>query len=1013
MKRTKIALLLALLLFSLAFASLLWIPASAEGECTITVKVMIGDAVDTEQKAGEVSLFDPKSQLIIGTQEFTANAGDIYRFVYTKKEGYTFENWSCTKDGNISQVSGGPTCSITVSAGSHYTVTATFSPKTYDINYLWYKDEGYDGPDYIFKGNDYPRKHVYGTPTDLKEPELSNEKKTHTFAGWIVKSGLNEKKYDSGTQLGANDFLDDITLIPIWTPNDFDVKRIDGYIKDGTFYPFADATPIIDKATFGTTVSGKTFGEDRSYRGYLFYAESDTASTEITVSDDPNQTVRRVYIAKEYTFSVQNADTVGDWKAPEKHVYGEDLYLTAPTREGYTFTGWTIDRSNDPLDQTAYALPLQGDGTYLLEGTAFDSYAETGGIIPLIAGWQANSYEIQYDADTLYGYDTSAFPTSRKYNKDFTFDATPVRTGYTFAGWHLQGTDDKDVRKAYTIEAGTNAKTLIFEAIWTPNQYSVLFQSANGTHSLSKLGTQSATVVFGQKPTSIETPECTGYTFGGYQTAEGILLFLSDGSFSTDVGTWEISESTTLFAIWTKNKYTVQITVNPGSAVSYQCANITINGQPYDPYATYEYESELDVVLKVKDEFPGRLVQWNGENISHTDSYSVKVTVIASNQTFTAIVLAKETVPALGIDYESEFLTGFTPGDYSISSSDGTRYTFRLNSDGTFTGTRANPSRISEFFGSVLTVTRLGDGIETADSDPQLITLAPRLDAPTEQREIVRINTDEIGVIRLEMSGSDAIYEYAWTKEPVKNEDAITNWQDSSVFENLDPDTVYYVYIRAKAKEGVSPHGALTTLRILTPGETMDAFVILLILSIIILLQLTAILVLLLRRRANRNATVQYSFALPLMLFALPAMMKSDRIAVLILSGIVVVLQIVLTILLIKTFVFKPHWTQPRVILRKPEEDETPAEEEPTPTGSDLDPQSEINPEVESMPGYETEEAQSVFSVESEEEPADGWYGNGEFIEPAPNPVFLYPENEESDEIPRGEVPPEPEEESL
>ena len=1010
MKRTKIALLLAFLLFSLTFFAWITIPVAADGECTITVIVMNGDAVDTEQKAGTVSVFEPFSQSVVGTQTFEANNGETYRFVVAgKKEGYEFKGWSLVKNDEMPKTSGAVTYSFTTADNGHYTLTATFQPNEYNIKYLWFGNEGYDGPEYEFVGTPQD-KHVYGTPTDLPTPVLSNDKTTHTFSGWLVSSGGKEQKYEDGAQLGANDFTDEITLTPVWTPNSFPVTRIDGYLKGGEFQPFEGVEAVTGTATFGTTVSGKTFGEDRSYRGYLFHAETDTASTEIVVSDTPaNNIVRRVYIAKEYTFAIQNQDTVGDWEAPAKHVYGENLYLSVPTRDGYTFTGWTVDRSNDPQNQSAYVLQLQDDGTYLLEGTAFDSYSETGGVIPLIAGWQADSYPVAYDETTLYGFDTTKLPNTRTYNKDFTLDVIPVREGYSFAGWHLQGTDASDVRRAYTIAANTKTGTLTFEAIWTPNQYQVLFQPANGTHSLSKSGTQMATVVFGQKPTSIEPPACTGYTFGGYRTADGVLLFLSDGSFSTDVGVWGLSESTTLTAIWTKNKYTVQIQVEPGN----QYVEITVNGVPYDPEALYEYESELEIVLTVKDAFPGRLVKWNGESIPHTDSFAVNVTVIASNQTFTALVLTKEAVPTFGVDYEREVLTELTPGNYSISSNDGTSYSFRFNADGTFTGTRPNPARISEFFGSLLQVTRLGDGINTADSDPQLISLAPRMDAPTEQREIVRINTDEMGVIRLEMSDSDTVYEYAWTSEPVQNEEAITNWQDSPAFENLEPDTVYYVYVRAKAKAGVSPHGILTTLRILTPGETMDAFVILLVLSMIVLLQVLAILVLILRRHANRNATVQYSFALPLLLTALPAMMKNDRIAVLILASVVVVLQIVLTILLLRTLVFKPHWTQPKVILRQPDYDQPLPENEPahpeetgTADGSVIT-EPEDQPECEA----ETSAAQSVFAMEPEEEPEDGWYGNGEFIEPAPNPVFLYPENEETEEIPKGEVP--PEEESL
>ena len=144
------------------------------------------------------------------------------------------------------------------------------------------------------------------------------------------------------------------------------------------------------------------------------------------------------------------------------------------------------------------------------------------------------------------------------------------------------------------------------------------------------------------------------------------------------------------------------------------------------------------------------------------------------------------------------------------------------------------------------------------------------------------------------------------------------------------------------------------------------------------------------------------------MLYALPTMLKSDKIAVLILAGVVVVLQIVLTILLLKTFVFKPHWTQPRVILGEREKDETPAEEGPTGTEyADYgeEPFREAPDEPAVAEPDESSSARQAFAMEPEEEPADGWYGNGEFIEPTPKPIFLFTEDEADDGIPRGEVP--------
>lgn len=920
MKRTKIALLLAFLLVSVALMICFAISAAADGEYTVKVIVQF---VDTDQTAGKVKweISQSESVEIVESYEFEATLGASYNFIAEKSsEGYQFDGWTIKKTGNgASEERENPSKTYNlevVSTYKSYTLTATFSPATYKITCLNVGQDGYDGPDYEFVGATRPTQHVYGKQTTLPIPVLTNGKETHTFVGWTAttQNGNTVIEYGKNAVLGASEYTDNIILKPKWEPNNFNVKRIDGYLKDGVFKAFPNGE-VVGTAKYGSRISGNEFGEERSYRGYWFDTDS-SYGQPLTVSDNETQNiVYRLYTAKEYGFTIRNPETIDDWQAPLKHVYGTDLYLTAPIREGYTFTGWTIDRSKDqnPQYQSAYDLKPQGNGTYLLEGNAFDSSTET--TIILIAGWEANSYSVAYDAATLYGFDTgdkTRFPDTRIYNKAFALSAVPVREGYTFKGWHIKGTDAEDVRLAYTIAAETKPGDLTFEAIWEPKSYEVTFftyVSENGIYT-TEPGTfekQKTWVVFGKKPASIYPPECFRYTFGGYLTEDGTLVFLADGSFNPEVGVWKLSEATTLYARW--------------------------------------------------------------------------------------LLLEKESAPTLDIDYEKEILTGLTPGDYRISKQDGTSYSFRFHADGSFTGSeRPNPVRISEFFGSTILVTRLGDGETTSDSDPQRIELTPRLDAPTEKREIIRVNTEEVGAIRLEMIDSDTIYEFAWTTEPVQNEDAITNWQDSSAFDDLEPDTLYYVYIRAKAKAGVYPHGNMQILKVTTSGETMDAFGILLVLGMIALLQIIAILILILRWRANRNAAIRYSFAFPLLMFALPTMVKSDRIAVIILSCIVVALQAVLTVLLLKTFVFKSYWTRPSVVPQQQPNEEQPlketepdAQEEADANDRPASEESKPEPESENQ-SDDTSAAQSVFASES---------------------VFYDPEKEETEGIPKGEVPPE------
>ena len=168
------------------------------------------------------------------------------------------------------------------------------------------------------------------------------------------------------------------------------------------------------------------------------------------------------------------------------------------TREGYIFAGWNL--SADGTD-TSYANKEQ----------VLNLTSESGGRIELYAQWSANSYTVEFNANGGKGTMT---------NQVFTYDVAKAlranvytRTGYTFVGW---STDANYVVKS---EDATS--------------------SASTTGSTSSSGTTSS----------------TGTTEENSQNTTGAKLYKDKEEVSNLATT--PNGTITLYAIWTKNKYTV------------------------------------------------------------------------------------------------------------------------------------------------------------------------------------------------------------------------------------------------------------------------------------------------------------------------------------------------------------------------------------------------------------------------------------------------------------------------
>ena len=198
--------------------------------------------------------------------------------------------------------------------------------------------------------------------------------------------------------------------------------------------------------------------------GYTFNNWSLTAnpatgtqgSTTVTVGY--NNTLYACWTADQYTITCNAAGGTNAEDNPTSYDIEHSATLKAPTREGYTFKGWTGDNGSTP--QTSVTIPEGSTGN--------KSYT---------ANWEANKYTVVYakGPDSATGTMNSFEAT---YDSSFTVAANGfANEGHTFTGWkgsNNQTYQPGDTPKNLTSEAGG---TFTMTAQWSANSYNVVYDN--------------------------------------------------------------------------------------------------------------------------------------------------------------------------------------------------------------------------------------------------------------------------------------------------------------------------------------------------------------------------------------------------------------------------------------------------------------------------------------------------------------------------------------------------------
>ena len=450
------------------------------------------------------------------------------------RDGYVFAGWYYHSDGTDQVDFNQPI----VGGSKHVTLFAAWTPakqdKTVDILYVANGGTFFDGND-TMRGV---------TDTDgIARLPLQPTREGYDFVGWSYdRDGNDPVDFTKAIVAGSGH----ATVYAQWKQNN---EKTVLYVANGG--AFADGNVAMEGVTDSNGVARQPLAPTRE--GYTFTGWTyDAAGTEPVDFTKPipgggqhvtfyaqwaelaNNEKDVLYVANGGVFADGNETlqgvTDGDGVARQP---------LAPTREGYTFAGWTYDRDgNDPVD---FSKPLVGGGDHATLFAQWDMVKEDNSIDVL---YVANGGTFFDGNETLQGV-TDGEGVARQ-------PLAPTREGYTFAGWTYdsEGTDPVDFSKP--VQGGGDHVT--FYAQWTKdkgadeNVKDVLYFANGGTFFDGNETLQGVTDGEGVARQPL-APTREGYTFAGW-------TYDSKGTDPVDFSKPLVGggDHATLFAQWTEDK---------------------------------------------------------------------------------------------------------------------------------------------------------------------------------------------------------------------------------------------------------------------------------------------------------------------------------------------------------------------------------------------------------------------------------------------------------------------------
>jgi uncharacterized repeat protein (TIGR02543 family) len=426
------------------------------------------------------------------------------------KSGFTFAGWFTASTGGSAL-----TFPYTHNQTANFTLYGQWNVNTYTVTY---RANGATSGDVAKTTDTYT----------VGGPEI-----TLLTVGLLVKTGYNFSGWSTtgtGTGLtGSYSPTSNVTLYAVWTPISYTII----YQPDG-----GETTPTQSSLNIGQSFNLANAITKPSSGGvsYQFVGWSDgnktyQAGSTFTVGS-ANLTFTAIWAVLYQVKYTLNGGVFGTADANDgaQKASGDVITLaTAPTRSGYTFTGWK--------NQSSQSFFAQGV-SYTITSTNYLLYAQ----------WEATVYTVTYVSNGSIAPTQSGLTIG----ESFTVGAAVTRSGYVFNGWN-DGTRIYSPGAAYVISSSNVTLT----ADWIPNTYTVTYDW-NGS---SGTATSPSTYTVGRS--SAITLPVVGDQIRSNHSFDGWSLTRNGAKINSL--TYTPTSSLTLYAIWNKSIYTITYGAQGGS----------------------------------------------------------------------------------------------------------------------------------------------------------------------------------------------------------------------------------------------------------------------------------------------------------------------------------------------------------------------------------------------------------------------------------------------------------------
>ncbi len=447
---------------------------------------------------------------------------------HTNQPGYDFNGWYTASDFSGTAIAEGSQATMTTEGITYY---GYYTPKNYTVTF-----NGNGGT----WGSDATQTATVTYNTSITAPATNPTQPTYIFQGWATTANATEALDSLGTlNDAAYANYDNLTFYAVW--------KLDTHTV--TFdYNGGAGTPATAEAVEGGQIQQPTITTDKTGHSFGGWYINDTLVTWPYTMGNADVTMTAQWNPIPYTVTF---NTDGGTPAVEPQTVNYNSTATepsAPTREGYVFSGW---KANGAGDIVTWPYTVTDD-------------------VQMVAQWTKEKYRITFNLNggTLNGNPVNPVMNNVEYGSTialYTAADGLAYEGHTFQGWK-QG--DTTVDWTTVPDLGADGASVTLTAQWTIDQHTVTYDANGGAPTPAP-----ETVDYGSNATKPSDPSYEGYNFDGWYINDTLVTW-----------PYTVTADVTMVAHWDRI-YTATFNADGGTPVPSNVSGVagTSVSKPADP----------------------------------------------------------------------------------------------------------------------------------------------------------------------------------------------------------------------------------------------------------------------------------------------------------------------------------------------------------------------------------------------------------------------------------------------